>query len=207
MKNGRRYVTLLCIVSAVAACTTKSDDSIATSSVTSGIRQVDDYGNHLPFDTRHDRRWSSGNDGTKYEPCTTLDDDGLAALNVEPLSAADAAGSNGQTLRGCKWRYTSTDTGDRWNLSQFVGNSPGLDFAKTRRSGGINEWLPDETIAGRQVGVHIYTTGDQCDTYVQSGGASVITMVTHYGQNQPPISEVCDRALGFTRATIGKMPV
>lgn len=207
MSNRRKCAALLCIAIALAGCATESDGSITTSSSASGIRQVDANGTHLPFDTRHDRRWSAGNDGTRYEPCTALDEGELAALSVDPESAADAAGTNGQTLRGCKWRYTSTDFGDRWNLSQFVGNSPGLDFAKNRRSGGINEWLPDVSIAGRQVGVHIYTTGTQCDTYVQSGGASVITMVTHYGQNQPPISEICDRALAFTRATIGKMPV
>ncbi|WP_372491675.1 DUF3558 family protein [Gordonia zhenghanii] len=191
----------------LAGCMNDGAQEGAAGAPSPSIRQVDDAGTALPFETKHSRRWGPANNGTTYEPCTALQRTQLTSLGINPTTASDAAGTDGQTLRGCDWKYANGNYQDHWNLSQFVGNSPGLDFAKTRRSGGTNEWLPDVGIAGRQVGVHIYTTGDQCDTYVQSRGASVITMVTHYGQSQPPINEICDRALAFTRATIGKMPV
>ena len=208
-----RWHALLLLIATllVVGCSQEGYATVTTHTSTAedntGTRQVDDAGNRLPFDTQFERRWNPGNDGSPYEPCTALGDYQLGKLRIDPDSVADAAGTSGQTLRGCKWRYVRSDPHDRWNLSQFVGDSPGLATSKERRSGGINQWLPDEVISGRQVGVHIYTTGDQCDTYVQSGQASVITMVTHYGRPQPPISEICDRALAFTRATIDKMPL
>ncbi|WP_372477246.1 DUF3558 domain-containing protein [Gordonia liuliyuniae] len=206
-----RGLAFAALLAATAACIltgcTRTGTPLAAISATSSVRQTDDSGKTLPFQTRHSRRWNSANDGTAYEPCTALSQEQLAELGIRASTAADAAGTNGQTLRGCDWRYAGGDFDNHWSLSQFVGNSPGLATSKERRSGGINQWLPDEVISGRQVGVHIYTTGDQCDTYVQSGQASVITMVTHYGRPQPPISEICDRALAFTRATIDKMPL
>ncbi|MBM7366940.1 hypothetical protein JOC45_001632, partial [Gordonia hydrophobica] len=62
-------------------------------------------------------------------------------------------------------------------------------------------------VGSRTVGVHYTTSGFYCATYVQSGAAAVDTMVTALGQPHPPPSQICDRALEFTRATIAKMPL
>ncbi len=67
-------------------------------------------------------------------------------------------------------------------------------------------WLPDILIDGRVVGVHRFTNGANCDTYVQSGMAAVNTMVIHHGSPHPAPEEICAKAIEFTRATIGKMP-
>ncbi|MFT4127988.1 MAG: DUF3558 domain-containing protein, partial [Gordonia sp. (in: high G+C Gram-positive bacteria)] len=44
------------------------------------MRQTDDQGRRLPFDTEFPQRWSDGNDGTSYEPCTALSPDRLTEL-------------------------------------------------------------------------------------------------------------------------------
>ena len=43
-------------------------------------------------------------------------------------------------------------------------------------------------------------------TYVQAGHAGISTLVIHHGVPHPPIDEVCERAIEFTKATIDKMP-
>ncbi|WP_423132894.1 DUF3558 family protein [Gordonia malaquae] len=186
------------IAIAASAC---SVDGLPTADTT--VRQVDDLGNRLPFATKHSRRWNSGNNGSSYEPCTALASVDLDNLGVDPDSAKDAAGTNGQTLRGCEWKYKGRT--DR-TLSQFVGNSVSLAHAQSRRSDRSDVWQPKLRIGTRTVGVHINTTGGQCDTYVQSRGAGVITMVFEFSDPPSPTTDICERAIAFTRATIDRMP-
>lgn len=158
----------------------------------------------LPFDTTLTQRWNGANDGTTYEPCTALSPGGLFALGIVPDSVADAAATDGQTARGCSWKYVGS-VGDHWTVSQIVGNSPSLEHEKKRASTSVDEWLPDVNIGGRIVGVHHLIIGGDCETYVQSGKAAVSTIVVTLDTGVP-VSEICDRAIAFTRATIDKIP-
>ncbi|WP_374206131.1 DUF3558 family protein [Gordonia zhenghanii] len=197
---------LVTFIATVSACATDGSRT-AANPVTSEVRQVDDSGSPLPFETKHSHRWNNANDGTRYEPCTALPAFAVDAEGWDSSTARDAAGSNGQTLRGCTWTGQADQTG-RWILSQFVGNSPNLERAKSRSpSDPYTVWMQDLTISERTVGILAYRDGSRCETYVQSNKAGVYTAVSAITTDQPPISEICDRALAFTRATIGKMPV
>lgn len=162
----------------------------------------------LPFVTEHAHRWNSRNAGTAYEPCTALASAEIIKLGIEPSSVHDAAGTDGQTLRGCAWRYMRTSKKEwGWSVSQFVANSPSLAADKQRYSLADDIWLQDAVLDGRTVGIHRTATLSDCDTYVQSGAAGVHTLVMYIGPTPPPPSEICDRAIAFTRATISKMPL
>lgn len=158
----------------------------------------------LPFSTTFTQRWNARNDGTDYEPCVALDSAGLDRLSIDPTSVRDAAGTDGQTLRGCQWSYELSGP-QRWAVSQFVGNSESLAAYKAKYS--HERWMTDRVIEYRAVGVSDSPDLGECMTYVQSGGAGVITLVIHHGLPHPPVREVCDRAIAFTAATIGKMPL
>ncbi|WP_369692263.1 DUF3558 family protein, partial [Gordonia hydrophobica] len=147
-RKGSFQVSLLALASSViAGCSSHAiptEDQALESSTTVSIRQVDDQGLKLPFETTFSARWNDANDGTKYEPCTAVGARQLAALGVDPASVEDAAGSNGQTLRGCDWDYLRVDGGSvRWSVSQFVGNSPSLEHDKRVKSAVTDVWLPD----------------------------------------------------------------
>ncbi|WOC11148.1 DUF3558 family protein [Gordonia sp. MP11Mi] len=207
MTGRRGYTILSCLVASLslASCTTTGSPTTAYSEPS--IRQFDDYGVQLPFKTVHSHRWNSTNDGTLYEPCTALTSAEVGSLRWVSVSAKDAAGTDGQTLRGCTWTGESGDSTAHWTLSQFVGDSLGLGSAKKRRPNSpAVVWLPDAELNQRTVGRLAYRTVNRCETYVQSGQAGVHTAVSVISNPQPPISEVCDRALAFTRATIDKMP-
>ncbi|MEZ5210681.1 DUF3558 family protein [Gordonia sp. (in: high G+C Gram-positive bacteria)] len=180
--------------------------SLMDSAASGVIRQTDARGRHLPFDTKHPHRWNGGNNGTTYEPCTDVGSKELVALGVDASTVRDAAGTDGQTLRGCVWIVRSSDGGSDWSISQIVGNSPTLAMDKRRKSTPIDVWLPDVNLDGRVVGVHRTRSGLNCDTYVQSGGAAVNTIALHLGSPHPAPEEICAKAIEFTRATIGKMP-
>ncbi|GAA3965413.1 hypothetical protein GCM10022231_27680 [Gordonia caeni] len=127
-------------------------------------------------------------------------------LGVIPDSVRDVAGTDGQTLRGCRWQYRIVPQSGSWSVSQVVGNSPGLAVDKQSKRSGVDIWMRDLDIQGRTVGVHRLADGADCDTYVQSGEAAVNTIVIHHGVPHPPVEEVCERAIAFTKATIDKMP-
>lgn len=171
------------------------------------IRQQDDDGRYLPFKTVHPHRWSRANSGTTYEPCTALGIAELSGLDIDAKSVEDAAATDGQTLRGCTWTYATKEEFTQWRISQIVGNSPSLAFEKALKSGVDDNWLEDRKLARRDVGVHYVDGLKNCDTYVQSGRAAVTTLVGYYGIDPVPPSEICDRALVFTAATISKMPL
>lgn len=157
----------------------------------------------LPFESTHPHRWSSANDGSDYEPCVALSGQQLEGLGVDVQSVRDAAGTDGQTLRGCQWSYRVVD-GARWAVSQVVANSAGLKEYKRKYSD--DDWTPDEVVGGRTVGVTHSPSLGQCMTYVQSGRAGITTLVIHHRLPHPPVEEVCERAIAFTKATIDKMP-
>ena len=52
-----------------------SSASETHASVEPQIRQTDSMGRPLPFVTLFPNRWSGNNDGTPYEPCTSLRSD------------------------------------------------------------------------------------------------------------------------------------
>lgn len=81
-----------------------------------------------------------------------------------------------------------------------------LDEDKARKSADFDVWLPNLLIDQRTVGIHRTEGYGDCATYVQSGGAAVDTIVSVHGADPLP-SEICDRAIAFTRATIDKMPL
>lgn len=194
----------------VAGC---GEESISTlshdnSSTSLSIRQTDDHGTRLPFDTRHPNRWSRANNGSTYEPCTALGANDLRLQGLDPATVEDAAGTDGQTLRGCVWAsFRELDGLPDWSISQFVGNSGGLQEYKRRYSSLRDIWAPDKSVAGRTIGVHRSEVPNSCDTYVQSGRAGVHTVVSHHGLNRPDPAEICAKAIEFTRATIAKMPL
>ncbi|MBY4574954.1 hypothetical protein ACN94_15400 [Gordonia paraffinivorans] len=169
------------------------------------IRQTDDAGNRLPFDTDFPNRWSGNNDGTTYEPCTQVPFEVVDHFGLDRQSIADVAASDHQTARGCEWRFANDP---RSTLAQFVGNlvrpSAGLSGHKELNRAGTT-WLPDASIAGRRVLRESAMPGD-CAVYVQSGTALVITTVTRMGLNPPPSERVCGEALDFLRATINQIP-
>lgn len=167
------------------------------------IRQVDDAGRRLPFTTVFPNRWSRNNDGTRYEPCTAASAQILQSLRVDPTTAKDAAAADGQTVRGCRWRYKNESSS---RLGQHVGNMnggvTGISQYKLRYSDFM--WFPDLTLDGRQVGL-FSQGGDACDTLVESGTAFVFTHVA-LGRLDDDVTENCNRAIAFTRATIDLMP-
>nr|WP_245551737.1 DUF3558 family protein [Gordonia hirsuta] len=157
----------------------------------------------LPFDSFFTRRWNTGNDGTTYEPCLAIRGSALEALGISAGTVSDAAGSDGQTARGCYWEYHPTDEG-LWAVSQTVGNSDNLVDYKDKYQDRY--WLDDIRIDGRVVGISQSKHLIECLTYVQSGRAGVTTTVIHHRSPRTSITEVCDRAIAFTEATITKMP-
>lgn len=188
-----------------SACATSATPPGSQSSVSrqphsaASIRQTDDAGLPLPFTTVFPNRWSANNDGTSYEPCTAADEALLAAHNVDPTKVEDIAGADGQTARGCRWILTHPAHG---RLMQHVGNFTGsLDDYKTLHT--ETDWRQSLTVNGRTVEV---STDDssQCTTYLASGTSLVFTTVAV--TNPPSLTEICQLAIDFTRATIDKMP-
>nr|WP_283255302.1 DUF3558 family protein [Gordonia sp. PP30] len=169
------------------------------------IRQTDAQGRKLPFTTKFRHRWNSANSGTTYEPCTAAGSADVDRLGVDLTTVKDIAGTDGQTSRGCTWKYSGVDRDHGWSVTQVVGNSPSLATDKQKRRSVSDQWRSDVTIDGRLVGLHTTTYGRACDTYVQSGQAAVSTFVSVIDRGIGT-DEVCERALAFTRATIGQMP-
>ncbi|MFC0314985.1 DUF3558 domain-containing protein [Gordonia phosphorivorans] len=186
----------------VIACGASVNDTeeVASESVASEASQTVS----LPFSSPFKNRWNSANDGTEYEPCVALSTFELERIGVQTDSVRDAAGTDGQTLRGCTWDFERASDGGRWVVSQMVANSVGLDTYRQKYA--ADHWLPDRQISGRRVGITEAGSLGECMTYVQSGGAGITTLVLHHRLPHPPVHEVCDRAIEFTKATIDKMP-
>lgn len=166
-----------------------------------GPRQTDAVGQKLPFETLFEHRWNRGNNGSNYEPCTSLTSQQVRDLGFDPSSVHDAAIVDGQTARGCSWEALPP-MGSMLRIGQAVGNSASL-LAFKRKNSAHSKWFPDVLLSGRVVGVEQDAVGG-CTTYVQSGRAGVTTGVTSTASIT--IDEQCDKAIAFTRATIDKMP-
>ncbi|WP_414652029.1 MULTISPECIES: DUF3558 family protein [Gordonia] len=175
--------------------------STGTAPSTDTVRQTDAHGRPLPFNTAFPRRWSNGNDGTTYEPCTAATESILIANNLDPSSARDAAAADHQTARGCIWSLSDRRLA---SLSQFVGNQSDLDTYKQMNAQFV-AWRADISMSGRRVAVATTPSIPECATFVRSGDAIVVSDLT-ISIDAPPIDEICDKAIAFTRATIDQMP-
>lgn len=169
------------------------------------IRQIDDEGRQLPFQTTLPNRWSINNNGTGYEPCTQVPANVVVRFGFEPATVKDAAASDFQTARGCTW--TSSLDG-RSSLSQIVGNildpEDGLSGYKKLHSPATT-WFPDGQVHGRRVLVGSTMRGE-CAVIVQSGDAVVVSSITRVGPGRPPAEEVCADVTAFAGATIAQIP-
>lgn len=192
--------TAYCLATLLCGCTIQGTPNLPTT-----VRQVDDNGVQLPFTTGFPNRWSNANNGTPYEPCNGPTSAELTEIGFDPKSVTDAAGTDGQTARGCRWTSIPDNTDDSWSSTQVVGNSLGIADEKKKRSGPSDVWLDDIRINGRSVSRHTYTRGTYCSTYVESRNAVVVTAVRSSGSLSSP-TVICERAIAFTKATIGRMP-
>lgn len=172
----------------------------SSSSQSQGIRQTDDTGKRLPFDTKWPDRWSINNDGTSYEPCTAVTADTLREFKLDPASVEDVAVANHQTARGCRWEFINDSAN---TITQHVGNGPPLPEYRSENSEIFN-FLPDITIKGRPV-LRFQLDDETCLASVQSGRAIVHSTASTFN-NSPPPDQVCDIAVNFLRATIDKIP-
>ncbi|GAB84039.1 DUF3558 domain-containing protein [Gordonia rubripertincta] len=196
---------------ALSGCATESGQPVAEPSTAMSpskaqeIRQTDDAGNRLPFETEFPNRWSINNDGSTYEPCTQVSVDVVTRFVLDPDSVGDVAASDFQTARGCEWKYVDDR---RSSIAQFVGNlqrpEAGLSGHKASNDAGTT-WLPDTEVNGRRVLRESMGPGD-CTVYVRSGNALVITSVTRMGFNPPPTEQLCAEATDFLTATIAQIP-
>ncbi|MFT4199604.1 DUF3558 family protein [Gordonia sp. (in: high G+C Gram-positive bacteria)] len=146
-------------------------------------------------------RLNPANDGTTYEPCDGPTRESLTALGWSPDSRHDAAVVDNQTARGCAWN--DSHLGSVWGISQTVGNSPSLSAYKQMNS--AFQWQQDQVLGDRPVGVHLIGRST-CATRVQSQRAGVSTVASYNRVPAPPTSEICARAIAFTKATIDRMP-
>lgn len=162
------------------------------------IRQADDNGKALPFVTDFANRWNANNSGTSYEPCTTPTDTSLRSFGLDPSSVKDAAWVDGQTVRGCAWRFSSSQQGE---LSQIVGVRESLDQFRSELAGPLN-FRKDITVDGRRA--LVYSDDVSCNTRLISGTAAVTTAVVFPGG--AATDPLCDKAIAFTRATAPSMP-
>ena len=101
-----------------------------------------------------------------------------------------------------RWEFSDADL-DNWTASQLVADYASLE-AYRERNASFN-WLPDTEIDGRVVGVGSLSSGD-CFTYVQSQDSGVITGIGFSSLPNPPLTEICQRAIDLTEATIDKIP-
>lgn len=189
---------------AVTACAVGGEPRFTTTASPPGktpseaIRQNDDSGRILPFTTTFPDRWSSNNDGTKYEPCTALTNAELVDAGLDPNSVSDIALANRQTVRGCLWEHANLRGS---SLSQGTGDAPTFEERMTDRDWYKTSW--DIRIDGRLVMVDS-TDRYNCSTTVKSGHASVVTIVMRTA-DLVPLKELCDYAIDFTRRTIPRM--
>lgn len=190
------FASTACAVNGAPSSITSTSPLGRTSS--DAIRQNDDSGKKLPFTTTFPDRWSSNNDGTKYEPCTALTDSELVDAGIDPHSVSDIALANRQTARGCKWEYANLRNS---GLSQATGDAPTFENRMTDRDWYKTSW--DIRIDGRLVMVDSaspYT----CSTTVKSGRSPVVTIADRI-TDVISLTELCNYAIDFTRRTIPKM--
>ncbi|WP_372512450.1 DUF3558 family protein [Gordonia aquimaris] len=208
MGNRGWFAALVALAALTASCsqprdlTPESAPVDSTNPTGSYVRQTDSDGLPLPFVNRMPKRWNSSNDGSPYEPCTAMDQGTAAELGLDLNSVKDAAKVDGQTLRGCEWRYIDAEEWS-WSAYQMVADYDGLADYKSLNP--TFNWLENQEVDTRSVGVASLNSG-QCFTYVQSLDSGVVTGVGYAGLPKPPLTEICQRAIDLTEATIDKIP-
>lgn len=190
-----------CAVGGEAVSTKAAPSISADQDISSTVRQTDSSGRPLPFLTEFPQRWNSGNDGTDYEPCTAATSAELSSTGLVPGTARDAASADFQTARGCTWDFANNPGAF---LTQSVGNSPSLADYRRRHS-GVTTFDTELVVSGRTALVGHKQDGRVCATYLSSERAVIVTSASFY-DSETPLSEICDRAIAFTRATIDQMP-
>ncbi|MBN0975335.1 MULTISPECIES: DUF3558 family protein [Gordonia] len=195
-----------CAVNGTPVPVPSSADS-SSSSMSAPIRQTDNFGRTLPFETNFPNRWNINNDGSSYEPCTQIPVTVVREFGLEESTVSDVAASDFQTARGCRWRFQDDR---RSSLAQSVGNlirpPEGLGGYKGMYSSSTT-WFMDTEIDGRPVLVGSYMDAE-CGAIVRSGDAVVITSVLRLGADPPPPTrQTCDIAVDFLRATLDQIPI
>ncbi len=61
------------------------------------------------------------------------------------------------------------------------------------------------SLIGRRVAVATSKSIPECTTFVRSGEAIVVTNLSVY-LDSPPLDEICEKVIAFTRATIDQIP-
>ncbi|WP_238556686.1 DUF3558 domain-containing protein [Gordonia terrae] len=193
----------------LSGCSTPGEPTAALSSppvASPTIRQTDDGGRQLPFQTEFSNRWNINNNGTNYEPCTRVSKEVIARFGFESATVKDAAASDFQTARGCTW---TSSLDKRSSLSQIVGNildpQDGLSGYKELHSPATT-WFPDGEVNGRRVLVGSTMRGE-CAVIVQSGDAVVVSTITRVGPGRPLAEKVCKEVTAFVHATITEIPL
>ncbi|MDT0223051.1 DUF3558 family protein [Gordonia sp. AC31] len=210
-RSVRILPTAFALGACLAGCTTpglpqsESISSQVQSTSTPAVRQTDDAGRALPFETEFPNRWSINNDGSPYEPCTQVSSETLRQFGLVADSAVDVAGSDFQTARGCRWKYGDDDMSF---VAQFVGDiirpAEGLTGHKKLNQAG-KTWFPDTFLNGRRVLVSSIGAG-ACSVYIQSGSAVVVTTVSRFDLEPPPTQALCEVATDFLSATVNQIP-
>lgn len=159
----------------------------------------------LPIARTFESRTNYKNNGSEYEPCIAVSPLVAASIGLKPETIEDVASIPRDGIRGCKWRSQSESGG--WAMTQAVSNWSSLArFREFNQLG--SEWLPAQEIRRREVGVYREHAGSPmptCATYVQSGGAGVITMVRN--SFRPPSQfDECAKAVEATAAVIDQIP-
>lgn len=202
MTHRWQVIGMVTVSLAASGCSFVPAPSIPSSSVVSDSTRADPTVSVSGIQQSFRRRTNPGNDGSTYEPCDALSVQAAKSLGIDPSSIKDTAVVDGQTARGCFWRYSPPESRNLF-LTQSVSNSPSPTAYKSKQR--TNTWRADMTIESRAISV-FETSTNTCGTYVQVERAGVITVAQFTSTLSPPIDEICDRAIAFTRATIDKMP-
>ncbi|WP_415030881.1 DUF3558 family protein [Gordonia sp. (in: high G+C Gram-positive bacteria)] len=194
MVDSRTRVTAASIVGFILLCgCERTEDNIGAGASPSASR--------APHAGAFPNRLNPGNDGTTYEPCTGSNEHAVQHLGWDWGSRRDAALVDKQTARGCVW--VDSKVGSVWSVSQTVANSPSI--AAFKQSNPSFSWHPFTTVMDRPAAV-FSTSDSSCTVRVQSQRAGVSTTVDNFEDRTPPTSEICARAIAFTKATISRMP-
>ena len=179
-----------------------TEDSTGATATSTTVRQTDDAGNRLPFDTAFPNRWSINNNGTPYEPCTAIPEETVLSFKLDPKSVRDVAVADHQTVRGCRWVFSDNPAN---SLGQAVGNGEPSLAQYRHRQREVYEFLPSIEIAGREVLRYRTPNTSECSASIKSRDAQVFTTVLMF-RDTPPVDQLCEIPVNFLRATIDRIP-
>lgn len=203
-----RLATSVLVASAVAGC---ADGHSALTNRSGGPPSIQfsaddsESSTPLPIVPSFANRKNHKNDGSSYEPCVAITARAADRLGLDPATIEDLATIPTDGIRGCRWKNRPYNS--PWSMTQAVTNWPSLEVYKRKQQIG-NQWRPNIAIAGREVGIYRDSAGSSlpsCATYVQSGHAGVITMVTNAFRPTSQFDE-CAKAVEATTAVIDQIP-